>query len=146
MRREPKGPRVVLDTNVLFSALALPNPDSPPLRILELARAGEIEAVVSPFIMGELEKNLSRKAAWDETRLAALRRKLRAFLTVIVPTSRISAIQRVEADNRILECALDARADALVTGNMKDLRPLGSFRGIAVLTPREFLAKHFPGS
>lgn len=135
--------RVVVDTNVLFSATALPK-DSPPARILDLARASKIAAFTSPFILGELEKNLSRKARWDDERVQALRKKLKGFLTIIEPASRVEVIQRVEADNRILECALDARADALVTGNMRDLRPLGEFRGIAIMTPREFLERHFP--
>jgi len=53
-------------------------------------------------------------------------------------------ITRLEADNRILECAVDAHANVLITGNMKDIRPLGTFRGIEILTPREFLARYFP--
>ena len=130
--------RVVIDTNVLFSAVALPQ-NSPPLKVLELARAGKIDAFASPFILGELEKNLARKAAWSDERLAALRRKLRGFLSLITPTSRIAAIKSDEADNRILECAVDAKADILVTGNMKDIRPLGTFQGIDILSPREFL-------
>lgn len=135
--------RVVLDTNVLFSALALPKEASPPLVVLELARSGHVEGVVSPFILGELERNLAKKAGWTRERLAALRRTLRTFLVVTVPASHVTAIKRVEGDNRVLECALDARADVLVTGDLRDIRPLGSFHGIAIMTPREFLAKHF---
>lgn len=138
-----KIPRVVIDTNVLFSAAALPK-DSPPTRILDLARAGKISAFASPFILGELERNLARKADWEEERLQVLRKKLKGFLSIITPTSRVDAIKRVAGDNRVLECALDAKADVLVTGNMKDLRPLGDFRGIQIMTPREFLDEYFP--
>ena len=138
MNPENKPPRVVIDTNVLFSALALPK-DSPPARVLDLAKAGKVEAFVSPFILGELEKNLARKADWDEERISALRKKLRGFLIVIEPQARVDVIKRVVSDNRILECALSAAAHVLITGNMKDLRPLGDFRGIKIMTPREFL-------
>lgn len=138
MSRENKILRVVIDTNVLFSALALAK-DSPPSRTLGLAQEGRIAAFVSPFILGELEKNLSRKAGWDEERLQALRRALRSFMTVIVPASRVDVIKTCEADNRILECALDAAADILVTGDRKDILPLREFRGIRILAPREFL-------
>lgn len=134
--------RVVIDTNVFFSALALPK-DSPPTCIIELARAGKIEAFASPFILDELERNLARKAGWDEERLAALRKKLRSFITMIEPHSHVDVIKRAAADNRILECAIDAKADAIITGNMKDIRPLGNFQGIGIFTPREFLNKFF---
>lgn len=134
--------RVVIDTNVLFSATALPK-DSPPTLILNLARAGKLTVLASPFILTELENNLTRKAGWDKERVQALKKKLRGFITIIEPSTHLDTIKRVPADNRILECALDAKADALITGNMKDLRPLGDFRGISILTPREFLDKHF---
>lgn len=136
--------RVAIDTNVLFSAAALPK-DSPPALVLELARAGRIEAFTSPFILGELERNLARKAGWDQERLQALRKKLKGCLSLVEPASRVDIIASHQSDNRILECALDAGADALVTGNMKDIRPLGTFRGIEILTPREFLDRYFPG-
>ena len=40
-----------------------------------------------------------------------------------------------QTDNRILECALEAVADVLVTGNLKHIRPLAFFEGIDILTP-----------
>ena len=135
--------RVVLDTNVLFSAFAFPA-ESPPSKVFRLMVDRKIETFLSPFIIGELENTLRVKAGWDEVRLRVLRRRLRLLITLIVPTSRISAVKRIEADNRILECAVDARAQVLVTGNLKDIRPLGPFRGIEILTPREFLTRYFP--
>ncbi len=138
-----RPPRIVADTNVLFSALAFPK-DTPPAQVLALARQGQIRLVGSPFILSELEQALRATTGWDEDRLVRLRKQLNAFLSVVVPRRRIHVIQRVEADNRILECAAEAKVDALVTGNMKDLRPLGLFRGIPILTPREFLDRYFP--
>lgn len=134
--------RIVIDTNVLFSATALPK-DSPPTHVLDLARAGKIELFASPFILGELEKNLARKAGWDDERIQALKKKLKSFVAIVEPASHVNTIKSVDADNRILECALDVKADVLVTGNMKDIRPLGDFRGIKILTPRELLDQYF---
>ena len=135
--------RVVVDTNVLFSALAFPT-DSPPSQVLRLIVDGKVHAVCSPFILRELEQTLRTKARWDEERLRLLRRRLKPIMTMLVPTSKLSVIKRVEEDNRILECAVDAHADVLISGNMKDIRPLSTFQGIAILTPREFLAQYFP--
>ncbi len=135
--------RVVLDTNVLFSALAFPA-DSPPSKVLSLVLNGNVRAFVSPFIVDELERNLRDGARWDEERLLALRRRLRSVVTVVRPRVRLQVIKRLDADNRILECAVAADADILITGDLRDLRPLGSFRDTEILTPREFLTRHFP--
>ncbi len=135
--------RVVLDTNVFFSAFAFPA-DSPPSKVVRLVLDGHVQAFCSAFILRELEHTLQQKAGWDDEQLRLLRRRLKPMLTMLVPTSRLSVIKRIDADNRILECAVDANADTLITGNMKDIRPLRIFQGIEILTPREFLAQHFP--
>ncbi len=134
--------RVVVDTNVLFSALAFPA-ESPPAKVFRLLVDGKVHGWCSPFILTELERTLQAKASWDEEQLQRLRRRLKPLFTWLVPTSHISVITRLEADNRILECAVDAHANVLITGNMKDIRPLGTFRGIEILTPREFLMRYF---
>jgi predicted nucleic acid-binding protein len=43
-----------------------------------------------------------------------------------------------DPDNRILECAVEAGAEAVITGD-HDLRQLGTFRDIRILSPRHFL-------
>jgi len=143
MPPEGKRLRVVVDTNVLFSALAFPA-ESPPARVFQLVVDGNVLAYGSPFILDELEKNLRTKAGWGDAQLRVLRRRLTLMMKLVVPTSRLSVIKRIEADNRILECAVDARANVLITGNLKDIRPLGAFQGIDIMTPREFLTRYFP--
>jgi putative PIN family toxin of toxin-antitoxin system len=143
MPPEDKLLRVVVDTNVLFSALAFPA-ESPPARVFKLIVDGKVLAFSSPFIVDELEKNLRTKAGWGDEQLRVLRRRLKLTIRLVAPKPRLSVIKRIEADNRILECAVDAHANVLITGNLKDLRPLGAFQGIAILTPREFLTRYFP--
>jgi predicted nucleic acid-binding protein len=43
-----------------------------------------------------------------------------------------------QADNRILECALEAQAQVIITGD-DDLLRLKRFESIRILTPRAFL-------
>ena len=145
MRPGGKRLRVVLDTNVLFSALAFPA-ESPPSRVLRLIVEGRVDAFHSQFILDELEETLRAKAGWGDEELRALRRRLKPLFTLVVPHSRVAVVTRIEADNRILECAVDAQADVLITGNLKDIRPLGLFRGVEIVTPREFLTRYFHGT
>jgi putative PIN family toxin of toxin-antitoxin system len=142
MMPESKLLRVVVDTNVLFSALAF-GKDSPPFRVLELVREGKIEAVVSPFILSELENALARKAGWDPHRIIELRKRFKNLFVLIEPRSHFKTIKRKDTDNRILECAVDANAHVLVTGDHQDILPLRRVHEVEILTPREFLQKHF---
>lgn len=145
MRSDPEIPprRIVLDTNVLASALAF---GGVPRSVLELARRGIIELFFSAFILDELRKVLaSRKVRWRLSEVEAAIREIESFGRLADPKEKVSAIAAKDADNRILECALEARAAAIVTGNLKHIRPLGDFRGIRILTPREFLDEFFPG-
>ena len=134
--------RVACDTNVLLSMLGLPGRR---LEILwEVIERGDIELVLSEFILEELSRNLIRKIKLSEGETAEILRTLSDYAEIVSPKQRVSVIRQKESDNRILECALAASADVLITGNFKHIRPLGSFRGIEILTPREFLDKHFP--
>ncbi len=58
---------------------------------------------------------------------------------VVDPPNSISAVQGSETDNRIIECAVEAKADALITGDKQHLLPLRTFRGIRIVSPAEFL-------
>lgn len=134
--------RLVLDTNVLASALEF---GGPPLQVLELGRARLVEIFASPFIMAELAEVLaSRKFRWEARRIQESLRELSIPVKLVEPDVEVRAIPAKESDNRILECGLAAKADVIVTGNMRHIRPLARFQGIEILTPREFLDKHFP--
>lgn len=132
--------RVVLDTNVLISALAFHGETK---RIWDLAERRKFRLFTSAFILSELERNLL-KLGLDADQAALLIEDLREIASVVDPRVKISVIEQDETDNRILECAMEARADVLVTGNLKHIRPLASFHDIEIVTPREFLTKYFP--
>ncbi len=55
-------------------------------------------------------------------------------------TSRIDTIKVDPSDNAFLECAVDGRADYIVSGD-RHLLGLGTYRGIQIISPREFLAR-----
>ena len=59
--------RVVLDTNVIISALNFPGNEP---MVLELALRGRFEFYLSLFILEEVAGVLTRKFGWDEQRTA----------------------------------------------------------------------------
>ena len=131
--------RVVIDTNVLVSALLF---GGKPSSIVESAKDGRIELCVSPFILTEFEDKLKSKFGYSVRGAREARTDIEMISRIVQPQTKVRAIQRKDSDNRILECAVDAGAEVLVTGNMKDIRPLGRFEGVEILTPAEFLDKY----
>lgn len=129
--------RFVLDANVLISALLIEA--SPPHRALQLAlRIGRV--AISAELILELVEVLQRPkferyvtAAERDEFLTAL--ILEGVLVEIVETV---AVARDPKDNHIIALAAAAGAEAIVTGDA-DLLALRSFRGIAIMTPADFL-------
>ncbi len=126
-------PRVVADSNVLISALHW---GGKPAAVLDLAHHGKIALYLSPFILEEVHDILAVKLLWDTRRIRTALASLPA--TCIDPGPEHLTVVRDEADNRILECALAARAEYLVSGD-RDLRTLDAYRRIMILSPAAFL-------
>lgn len=128
--------RVVFDTNVFVSALAIPGAVAE--RALERVIDDRDSLIYSQSILHELLDVMSRKFARDAEQLARVAVFLDEIGECVEPGERIDRL-RDEADNRILKCALAGRADAIVTGDREMLR-LGAFRGIRIVTLGEYVA------
>ena len=129
-------PRVVLDSNVLISALHF---GGKPEELLLLANQASIELFLSSFILEETARILKEKLGWKEREVRDALAIIKAVATLVQPTMALNVIPHDEADNRVLECAVEARADFLVTGDKRHLLPLRRYKGIQILTPRDCL-------
>ena len=129
--------RVVLDTNVIVSGLNFPGNER---LVLELALRGRFELYLSTFILEEAAGVLGRKFGWDEERSSQVLRALGNAGTVIYPSRLPEVIEGCHADNRILECAVEASADYLVTGDRRHLLPLQEHQGAKILNAPRFLS------
>ncbi len=95
----------------------------------------------SAFILGEVGRVLSDKFGWEEDRVGrAVAQVRRVAAGIHEPEEAVEVIEDDPTDNRILECALAAGADTIVTGDKKHLLPLGSFRDVSIIGLRDFLA------
>jgi uncharacterized protein len=109
--------RVVLDTNVLLSACWTPTGNE--AKIVSLALSGSITACVSPMVLGEYRDVLLRPkfAGFRGLALQTLNEFERTAV-LVNPTEAVKA-SLDEDDNRFLECAAAAKAEFLVTGNLR---------------------------
>jgi len=127
--------RVVLDTNVLVSALLF---GGIPARVTRLAIEGHILSATSPALLAELHGVLLAKFLFPSTIAEVIVMEWKTVSVVVEPTVEVSVIVSDPADNRVLECAVGAHADAIVSGD-RHLLELQVFRGIPILSPHAFL-------
>lgn len=133
------SPRVVLDTNIYISAIIF---GGNPGQILEIARTGEIDLVTSREILLELALKLRDKFLWKENEIEEVIEGIGIFAKIVFPKHKISLI-RNDPDNRILECAIEAKVDYIVSGDKKHLLALGKFKGIPIISAKAFLDKYY---
>ena len=139
MKRRGKQPRklkVVLDTNILVSAWLWEGNES---KIVELIENGLVIGYTSPLLIREFEKVMNYpKFRLSEEEIASATGYYQIILRTIEPKTMVNIIRDDPEDNRVLDCALSAKANAIITGD-KHLLALGRFKNIKILTSTEFL-------
>lgn len=126
--------RVVADTNVYVSIFQFGGRMS---EILDLAVAGSVELCISEPILEELRGVLTRKFQWPAERAQVAADRLRRFCRFITPRHSLRVATDPD-DDRILECALEARAEVIISGD-RDLLVLDAFENISIMSPGRFL-------
>ena len=129
--------KVVLDTNVIISALNFPGNER---MVLELALRGRFEFCLSRFILEEVAGVLVRKLGWDEECTAQVLRVIENAATVIDSTPLPEVVGGGHAASRVLQCALAASADYLVIGNRRHLLSTGEHQGDRIINAPRFLS------
>jgi len=127
--------KVVLDTNVFISALFW---KGAPYQIFKRILEGAILNFISPKILEELKSRLLEKFKLPPE-------KVKEFLEIIVfnsqivyPKKKLSVVKKDPEDNKILECALEAKASFVISGD-KHLLEIKEYKGIKIISPKEFL-------
>jgi len=125
--------KLVFDTNVIFSAFVTHGlADS----IFEFCLQ-QHTIVLSDHILGELEKNFSKKLKISPDKIQAILSFLKEFCLIADSKKLNKNVCRDHEDDKILGLAVNAGVDFIIT-NDKDLLVLKKFESIAILTPREF--------
>ena len=132
----------VFDTNVLASG-AIATTGSIAL-LVDAWRAGHVRVVVSTHILGELDRALRNAyfvARLDAERCDEFLALARTTTTIVPITAPIPKVASTRDDNLVLATADSACVPYLVTGDMELLK-LGQYKGISILSPREFVDLH----
>jgi putative PIN family toxin of toxin-antitoxin system len=130
--------KVVLDTNILISAILF---GGKPRQILEKAIRGEIRLCLSEPILEELKGVLQRsKFDYSPEMIQFILTELTAIADLVNPSETINVVLEDPEDNRILECAVEAKANYVISGDLHLLK-LSRYLNIEVLNAAAFLEK-----
>jgi uncharacterized protein len=132
--------KVVFDTNIFISAFVIPGGKAEEVYLHALK--GEFDLYSSVAILTETAQKLREKFAWPENQIVLFLKAISKVATVIKTIPQLHILAD-EPDNRILECALEANADFIVTGD-RHLLSLKHFQNIKIASLanfREILSK-----
>ena len=128
--------KIVLDTNVLVAGLL--NPYGPPGLIVQMVAAGELTLLFDSRILGEYREVLRRpKFPFRFEQIDALLNQVHAAGEPVAASPLADALPDPD-DQPLLEVAIAANAEYLVTGNARHF-PARCRSGVRVVSPAKFL-------
>ena len=133
--------RVVLDTNVLISALITTG--TPPGGLYRAWLRGDIELVTSAAQIAEIADVISRprlQKILDADEAIAIVENIGSRATILDNPPAVN-LSPDPGDNPILAAAIAGHADLIVSGDKKHMLALAEVEGIPIVTAREALQR-----
>ena len=127
--------KAILDTNVLISGIFF---SGLPGEILSAWREEKIELIVSPEILAEYRRvGEEMEAKFPGVEVAPFLELLAIEATMVEAKPLTKPVCTDPDDDKFLACALSSKAKVICSGDKALLKTSG-YRGIEVLTPRNF--------
>ena len=144
MKRENKL-RVVIDTNLIISALIVP--DSTPNKLIRAWQNNLYVPVISHQLINELEevskRNKFKKYHLLQTQMNKIIENFKSSteLAVALPIKELPLHSRDPKDDKLLSCAFGANADYLISGDLDilDLNGNTKLGKLKIISAKEFL-------
>lgn len=127
-------PRVVLDTNIIISAIIF---GGKPRQVLDLIIDDLAIAFISPLLLSELSDILITKFQFPKDKAQAIDLKIKEKFQLVSPRKNLDLLSDKD-DNRVLEAAIEGRCGFIVTGD-KELLELETYKNIKIVSAKEFL-------
>jgi putative PIN family toxin of toxin-antitoxin system len=138
-KKQEKVKRVVLDTNVLVSALLFRGELS---KIVGLWQKGKIVPVISKEIFNELRTVLGypKFSLTQEERDSIIENEILPYFEIVEVVKEVKGVCRDPEDDKFISCAISASADYIVSGD-KDLLDLKHYKSTKIIKASDFLKK-----
>jgi uncharacterized protein len=132
--------RIVVDTNVFVSAII--KPASFPGKIVDLIGEGLVRLVISQDIITEIKQvflypKIKRLHRFSPKQINQYLAEISETATITAGNIQINGVKDDSKDNKYLECAVEGRADFIISGD-HHLTDLKEFEGIKIVSPVTF--------
>ncbi len=132
--------KITVDTNVLISATFWFGDSN---KIIQMVDDKQLELILSKPIIDEYKNVLFYNEIQSKIKNKNLEiiysiKKLMSISKIIKPKEKINIIKEDSKDNKILECAIEGGVNLIISQD-RHLLKLKNFRGIRIVTPKEFL-------
>jgi putative PIN family toxin of toxin-antitoxin system len=132
--------KIVCDTNVLISGVLF---GGHARKILQLASRGVLINFLSPDILREVEDVLRRsRFGLRPDHVLEIVALFKDTFEIVIPSLRVQAVQSDPEDNHVIEAALEAGAEFIISGD-NHLLKLKEWGGIRVVSPAQFIETIF---
>ncbi len=132
--------KVVFDANVLVSGLSR-RTASPPTILMDMWKRGSFDVALSHHILAKVEEAWTKpyfRSFLPDAEVAYILKEITALAGHVDPVTDVHGEAEDDEDDLVLATAVAAKADYLVTGDTYLLR-IAEFRGIPIVSPRDFL-------
>jgi hypothetical protein len=128
--------KIVCDTNVLISGVLF---GGHARKILQLASRGVLINFLSPDILREVEDVLRRsRFGLRPDHVLEIVALFKDTFEIVIPSLRVQAVQSDPEDNHVIEAALEAGAEFIISGD-NHLLKLKEWEGIRGVSPAQFI-------
>jgi hypothetical protein len=129
--------KVVIDTNIFISSFL--GAHTPPRKIIDIWKKEKLILCISNDILEEYIEVFSRlKTVKEQAKAIIAIMHYRRSCLFILPKISINAIENDPSDNKFLECAVESKAQYIISGD-KHLLALKEFRSIEIVGAKDFL-------
>ena len=131
--------RAVLDTNVFVSSALSRNPTSPTREVIDRWKRGEFVLLICTLLAEEIFEKLLDHSI-DQEKISELVETLASLAEwVDVPAEKIEALLSDPDDNVVVACAVEGKANYLVTYDPHFDSLNGDYRGLKIVKAIPFL-------
>ena len=129
------GTKIVLDTNVIVSAFGW---KGVPHEIFQKCIESHFQLFISPPLLSEIKRVLSyHKFHFNQDEIDEFLSIIIEVAEIVEPEIIINLILHDPSDNRVLECAITADCEYIISGD-RHLLIIKEFETIKILSPDQF--------
>lgn len=130
--------RIVFDTNITISAFFW---KGYPKIVYDLVKQEKVTLLSSIKIEAEFIRVLAySRFGLTPAEIFPIVNNFRKYVHFIEIKSKLDVVKEDSTDNIFLECALDGKADYIISGD-HHLLNIGSYKGIQIIPAKDFLIK-----